>query len=142
MSLAHPCDRTLCKGLRFLQCHLRRKLLHRKGGGSHALCSLTPHTPSVRRGSNLPRFPGGGNKDKITKWCKDYFDALHPYSAGGAYVNFMMEEGQERVKASFLDNYDRLAGAAHRVGKADTEFSYRDEPAPPSSRKRSPSAPV
>jgi hypothetical protein len=54
----------------------------------------------------------------------------------------MMEEGQERVKASFLDNYDRLAGAAHRVGKADTEFSYRDEPAPPSSRKRSPSAPV
>ena len=66
--------------------------------------------------------PDPGNKDKITKWCKDYFDALHPYSAGGAYVNFMMEEGQERVKASFLDNYDRLAGAAHRVGKADTEF--------------------
>lgn len=28
--------------------------------------------------------------------------------------------------------------AAHRVGKADTAFSYRDEPAPPSSRKRSP----
>jgi hypothetical protein len=53
--------------------------------------------------------PDPGNKDKITKWCKDYFDALHPYSAGGAYVNFMMEEGQERVKASFRDNYDRLA---------------------------------
>jgi FAD/FMN-containing dehydrogenase len=53
--------------------------------------------------------PDPGNKDKIAKWCKDYFDALHPYSAGGAYVNFMMEEGQERVKASFRDNYDRLA---------------------------------
>ena len=24
-------------------------------------------------------------------------------------MNFMMEEGQERVKASFRDNYDRLA---------------------------------
>jgi FAD/FMN-containing dehydrogenase len=34
---------------------------------------------------------------------------LHPYSAGGAYVNFVMEEGQERVKGSFRDNYDRLA---------------------------------
>jgi len=53
--------------------------------------------------------PDPANKDKITKWCKDYFDALHPYSAGGAYVNFMMEEGQERVKAAFRDNYDRLA---------------------------------
>jgi len=34
---------------------------------------------------------------------------LHPYSAGGAYVNFMMDEGQERVAASFRDNYARLA---------------------------------
>jgi FAD/FMN-containing dehydrogenase len=52
--------------------------------------------------------PDPANKDKITKWCKDYFDAVHPYSAGGAYVNFMMEEGQERVQASFRDNYTRL----------------------------------
>jgi FAD/FMN-containing dehydrogenase len=48
-------------------------------------------------------------KGEITKWCKDYFDALHPYSAGGAYVNFMMEEGQERVESSFRENYARLA---------------------------------
>ncbi len=53
--------------------------------------------------------PDPANKGVITKWCKDYFDALHPYSAGGAYVNFMMEEGQERVKAAFRDNYDRLS---------------------------------
>ena len=42
--------------------------------------------------------PDPANSGKITKWCKDYFDALHPYSAGGAYVNFMMDEGQERVQ--------------------------------------------
>ena len=53
--------------------------------------------------------PDPANKDKITQWCKDYFDALHPYSAGGAYVNFLMEEGQERVQTSFRDNYKRLA---------------------------------
>ncbi len=53
--------------------------------------------------------PDPANRDKITKWCKEYFDALHPYSAGGAYVNFMMEEGQERVQAAFRDNYSRLA---------------------------------
>ena len=48
------------------------------------------------------------NKEKITKWCKDYWEALHPHSAGGAYSNFMMEEGQDRVKASYKYNYDRL----------------------------------
>jgi hypothetical protein len=53
--------------------------------------------------------PDPANRDKITKWSKGYFDAIHPYSAGGAYVNFMMEEGQERVKTSFRDNYQRLA---------------------------------
>ncbi|TAM82671.1 MAG: FAD-binding oxidoreductase [Acidobacteria bacterium] len=53
--------------------------------------------------------PDPANRGKITKWCRDYFDAVHPYSAGGAYVNFMMEEGPERVKASFRENYNRLA---------------------------------
>jgi hypothetical protein len=53
--------------------------------------------------------PDPANNDKITNWCKAYFDAVHPYSSGGAYVNFMMEEGQERVQASFRDNYGRLA---------------------------------
>jgi FAD/FMN-containing dehydrogenase len=53
--------------------------------------------------------PDPANRDAITQWCKEYYDALHPYSAGGAYVNFMMDEGQDRVKASFRENYDRLA---------------------------------
>jgi FAD/FMN-containing dehydrogenase len=53
--------------------------------------------------------PDPANAGKITEWCKSYYDALHPYSAGGAYVNFMMDEGQERVQAAFRDNYARLA---------------------------------
>jgi hypothetical protein len=50
-----------------------------------------------------------GNVDAIRNWSIDYFEALHPHSAGGAYVNMMMDEGQERVRASYGDNYDRLA---------------------------------
>jgi FAD/FMN-containing dehydrogenase len=34
---------------------------------------------------------------------------LHPFSAGGAYVNFMMDEGQERVRATYHGNHARLA---------------------------------
>ena len=53
--------------------------------------------------------PDPANVDAIRKWTVDYQEALHPYSAGGAYVNMMMDEGQERVRASYRDNYDRLA---------------------------------
>jgi FAD/FMN-containing dehydrogenase len=52
--------------------------------------------------------PNPANKDKISAWAKEYWDAVHPYSAGGAYVNFMMDEGEDRVKASYKGNYDRL----------------------------------
>jgi FAD binding domain/Berberine and berberine like len=53
--------------------------------------------------------PDPANLGAIRKWSIDYFDALHPFSAGGGYVNMMMDEGQERVRASYRDNYDRLA---------------------------------
>ncbi len=53
--------------------------------------------------------PDPANAEAIRDWCVGYWDATHPYSAGGAYVNFMMDEGQERVRATYRDNYDRLA---------------------------------
>jgi len=53
--------------------------------------------------------PDPANVSVVRDWSIDYFEALHPYSAGGAYVNMMMDEGQERVRASYRDNYDRLA---------------------------------
>ena len=46
----------------------------------------------------------------IRDWTVAYHEALHPYSMGGAYVNMMMDEGQERVRASYRGHYDRLAG--------------------------------
>ncbi|QHV99724.1 FAD-binding oxidoreductase [Spirosoma endbachense] len=53
--------------------------------------------------------PDPANKDAITNWARDYWQALHPFSAGGSYINFMMEEGEDRVKATYGDNYPRLA---------------------------------
>jgi FAD/FMN-containing dehydrogenase len=53
--------------------------------------------------------PDPANRDAITNWARDYWNELHPYSAGGAYINFMMEEGEERIKATYGDNYQRLA---------------------------------
>ena len=53
--------------------------------------------------------PDPSNVNAIRDWTVDYWEALHPYSSGGAYVNFLMEEGQERVQATYRGNYARLA---------------------------------
>jgi len=52
--------------------------------------------------------PDPANAEAISTWAKNYWSALRPHTAGGAYVNFMMEEGQERVQATYGKNYKRL----------------------------------
>ncbi len=49
------------------------------------------------------------NNPRNIKWAKDFWQAVHPYSSGGAYVNMMMEEGMERIKTVYGGNYPRLA---------------------------------
>lgn len=53
--------------------------------------------------------PDPANADLISAWARDYWTDLHPTSAGGAYVNFLMDEGEDRVRAAYRGNYGRLA---------------------------------
>jgi FAD/FMN-containing dehydrogenase len=62
--------------------------------------------------------PDPANNDRITAWAKDYHDALHPHSAGGGYINMLMhDEGADRVRASYRENYDRLVEVKRRYDK-------------------------
>jgi FAD/FMN-containing dehydrogenase len=58
--------------------------------------------------------PDPANRERITAWTRAYWDAVHPHGAGGAYVNFMMDEGEARVRATYRDNYARLAAIKHK----------------------------
>jgi len=58
--------------------------------------------------------PDPANAALVSQWARDYWEELHPTSAGGAYVNFLMEEGQDRVRAAYRGNYDRLARVKRR----------------------------
>lgn len=53
--------------------------------------------------------PDPNNNERLKTWTKDYWEALHSFSAGGGYVNMIMDEGEDRVKAAYRDNYTRLA---------------------------------
>jgi FAD/FMN-containing dehydrogenase len=47
------------------------------------------------------------NKANI-KWVRDYYDATAPHSEAGGYINFMAADDQDRIKANYRGNYQRL----------------------------------
>jgi FAD/FMN-containing dehydrogenase len=54
--------------------------------------------------------PDPANLAAVRSWAQQYWQELHASSAGGGYVNMMMEdEGEERIKAAYRGNYDRLS---------------------------------
>jgi len=53
--------------------------------------------------------PDPANSPRLMTWARDYWSALHPFSAGGGYINMMMDEGEANVQAAYRDNYGRLA---------------------------------
>ena len=56
----------------------------------------------------------------VTRWTKAYWEAVHPFDLGGAYPNFMMDdEGDARLKATYGDNYARLAAVKSKYDSAN-----------------------
>jgi FAD/FMN-containing dehydrogenase len=73
--------------------------------------------------------PDAANNEKIINWVNNYWLALHPHSAGGAYVNFLMDEGEDRIRATYRGNYRRLATIK---GKYDPDnFFHINQNIPP-----------
>jgi FAD/FMN-containing dehydrogenase len=52
--------------------------------------------------------PDPANAELVTRWARDYSEAVQPYGSGG-YVNMIMEEGEDRVRGIYGPNYERLA---------------------------------
>jgi FAD/FMN-containing dehydrogenase len=66
--------------------------------------------------------PDPAEAERLKRWTVEYWEAIHPESAGGAYVNFLMDEGQERVQATYGENYGRLAQVK---AKYDPDNAFR-----------------
>ena len=63
--------------------------------------------------------PDPANNPRLMAWARDYWSALHPLSAGGGYVNMMMDEGEDNVKAAYRDNHARLAQVKRKYDPAN-----------------------
>ena len=55
-------------------------------------------------------WPDPADNEANTKWARDYWSAIHPYSGtDGGYVNFMGTDDQDRAPANYGSNYARLS---------------------------------
>jgi len=53
--------------------------------------------------------PDEPEADSYRQWVRDAWERLRPFSTGRTYINFQTtDEGQERVRASYGANFDRL----------------------------------
>lgn len=53
-------------------------------------------------------WPDPSQNEANIGWVRDYYDATAPLSEEGGYINFMAGDDQDRIKANYRGNYDRL----------------------------------
>ena len=68
-------------------------------------------------------WPDPAQNEANIAWVRDYYDATAPHSEQGGYVNFMADDDQDRVRANYGSNYDRLVGVK-RVYDPDNLFRH------------------
>jgi len=80
--------------------------VHRVGAGETAWGARDATWSMVIAGID----PDPAKAEALKAWGRGYWEAVHPFNAAGAYVNFMMDdEGEARLAASYGANYERLA---------------------------------
>ncbi len=61
--------------------------------------------------------------DEEREWVRDFWSALEPHQTSGVYVNFLMSEGEDRVREAYgAEKYDRLKELKRRY---DPENLFR-----------------
>jgi FAD/FMN-containing dehydrogenase len=53
-------------------------------------------------------WPDPADNEANTQWVRDFYDATAPLSEEGGYINFMAADDQDRIRANYRGNYDRL----------------------------------
>jgi FAD/FMN-containing dehydrogenase len=53
-------------------------------------------------------WPDPSQNEANIRWVRDFYDATAPLSQEGGYINFMAGDDQDRIKANYRGNYDRL----------------------------------
>jgi FAD/FMN-containing dehydrogenase len=57
----------------------------------------------------MPMWSDPAESERHIGWADALWQAMQPFSSGGVYVNYLGHEGEDRIKAAYGSNYERLA---------------------------------
>jgi hypothetical protein len=57
---------------------------------------------------------GSAESDEHIRWTREFLTATQPFSTGEVYVNYLGEEGEDRIKAAYGANYKRLVAVKNK----------------------------
>ncbi|TVT21783.1 FAD-binding oxidoreductase [Amycolatopsis acidiphila] len=83
---------------------------HRVGSDETAFAYRDANFATVIAGM----WPDPAENDANVQWVRDYYAATAPYSEEGGYINFMAGDDQDRIRANYRGNYDRLVEVKKR----------------------------
>jgi FAD/FMN-containing dehydrogenase len=102
----------------------------------HGAVSRVPETATAFPNRSLPYNLGGfciwdnpKDEDAGRKWVKEFWQALQPYLSGRVYVNYLGQEGPDRVREAYGPVYDRLAALKKKYDP--TNFFQLNQNIPP-----------
>lgn len=81
-----------------------------------------PHRDAGYSFNVFSRWADPAEDEAQIAWTREFFAEMAPLLDDGVYVNFLSREGDDRVRAAFGDNYDRLAAVKTRY---DPENVFR-----------------
>ncbi|AZO49703.1 MAG: FAD-binding protein [Mesorhizobium sp.] len=88
-------------------------LVFQQVGGAIARVPAS-HSPYANRDAAFDCFPiaiwdDPADDEANMRWARDLWNAVRPFSTGGVYANNLGDEGDERVRDAYGENYARLA---------------------------------
>jgi len=81
-------------------------------------------TPYANRDALYDCFPisiwdDSADDEAHIQWARDLWDAMRPFSTGGVYANNLGEEGADRIRAAYGENYPRLVVVKNKYDPAN-----------------------
>jgi len=70
--------------------------------------------------------------DRNVKWTRDLFDSMRKFTTGTVYVNFLGDEGQDRVRSAYGEKkYSKLAALKRKYDPSNFfHMNQNIKPAP------------
>ncbi len=92
-------------------------LIEHLGGAMNRIAkgeTAFPHRTAAYDVVIMPMWLDAAESPGHARWADDLWNAVQPFSTGGVYVNYLGNEGPERVRAAYGVNHERLAALKYK----------------------------